>query len=98
MVVEPSLATAIGWNTTVKVPSLFWVTDWYGRDGAKPADGSQSAGAPLTWLLTSSSGQIPLGSTSVMVIAELSVYSPESTCSVYVEIVPATNSAGDTDL
>ncbi len=80
--VEPSLATAIGWNTTIKVPSAFWVTDWYGSDGAKPALGAHSAGAPVTWLLTSSSGQLPLGSTSVMVIAELSVYSPESTCRV----------------
>ena len=76
---EPLRGTATGSKTTVKLPSGFWVTDWYGSEGAKPAAGAQSAGAPAAWLLTSSSGHTPLGSTSVITMAELSVYSPEST-------------------
>ena len=44
----PSAGTLTGENTTVNVPSAFWVTDWYGTDGAKPAPESHSAGAPVT--------------------------------------------------
>src|SRR5665647_3592445 len=92
MTVDPLWLTSIGWNTTVKVPSRFWVTDWNASDGANPAPGPHSAGAPEAWLLTLSSGQMPLGSTSVTVMAELSVYSPASTCNVYVATSPPLNS------
>jgi hypothetical protein len=60
--VVPLCATAMGWNTTVKVPSGFWVTDWYGTLGMSPV-GAQSAGEPVTKLLAPS-GQIPLGTVS----------------------------------
>ena len=66
----------------MKVPSAFWVTDWYGSDGATLAARralGRGAGDVVADVVQR---QMPLGSTSVMVIAELSVYSPESTCSV----------------